>query len=314
MNVEDIVTEFGAYYINQGQNADRLVTMLYNKSETETYFQTVVTDDEIWRASKVTIDRLLQPFQKAWTPIGTAKFEPKEIRQYRMKIDFEDWPDDLQSTWLGFLMDNGLDRTQWPIVRYLIEKLIMPKSEEDFELNEAYKGIRVAPTPGTAGAASTSIVGVRKWITDAIADSVAPITMGTVAGLTDAEFVDYVEDFCKQIDDLYRDNALTPLFMNKDLALKYYYGYGDKYGLRQDFTGNNMTVKGTNITAKGLKSMSGSNRLWITPTGNAKRLVKQTVSKGFKIEGLKRQIFLYTDFWKGLGFVLPELLFFSDQA
>ncbi|MDJ1472847.1 hypothetical protein [Xanthocytophaga flava] len=315
MNIADIKAEFGAYYLASGQNFKNLLTLLYHKSEMENEFTTKVTDSDIWRDSKVSIGRLLQPFQKGWTPTQVAKFEPSEIRQFPVKVDYEDYPDDLRSSWLGFLVDNKLNRAEWPIVRWLVENLIIPKMQEDYELYEVFKGVYVAPTPGVAGPAGTAINGVEYWIQKAITKGVAPITMGSIDGLTDKETVDYVEDFCRQIDSLYRNAALTSLACNQDIALRYSYGYGEKYGQRMDFTGDSMKVKGTNIQLKGFKSMQGSDRLWITPKGNAVRLQKENVSSSnFQLESLKRQIFLYNDSHKGLGFSILDLLFFSDQA
>jgi hypothetical protein len=51
------------------------------------------------------LDRVVQPFQKAFTPIGTFKFKPNEFSLYKLKIDMQEYPDDLEATYLGFLAD-----------------------------------------------------------------------------------------------------------------------------------------------------------------------------------------------------------------
>jgi hypothetical protein len=45
----------------------------------------------------------VQPFQKAFTPIGTFKFKPNEFSLYKLKIDLQEYPDDLEATYLAFL-------------------------------------------------------------------------------------------------------------------------------------------------------------------------------------------------------------------
>ena len=76
MTIADIIAEFGAYYINQGQNASRLVQLLYRKSVTDSLFRSIVTDDTVYRASQTRLGRILQPFQKGWTPLGAMSATP----------------------------------------------------------------------------------------------------------------------------------------------------------------------------------------------------------------------------------------------
>ena len=169
MTIQDIKTEFGNYYINQGQNAARLIQLLYRPSVTEQLFRSIVTDDTVWRMAKTAFSRLLQPFQAAWTPTGTLTATPISIQQFPMKVDVQETPDTLEATWLGFLADSSLDRKTWPFVRWLIESHLIPQILEEYELNEIYLGVRVEPTAGVAGAAGTSMNGIRKQINDFVA-------------------------------------------------------------------------------------------------------------------------------------------------
>jgi len=40
-------------------------------------------------------------------------------------------------TWLGFLGDEASDRKVWPITRYIIEQLILPKVLDNLSLNSS---------------------------------------------------------------------------------------------------------------------------------------------------------------------------------
>ena len=73
---------------------------------------------------------------------------------------------------VAFLTGDDIDVKQWPFVRWFIEEYIIPQIHQDYELNEVYKGVYAAPTPGTAGAVSTSMNGIGKTIADAILDRV----------------------------------------------------------------------------------------------------------------------------------------------
>lgn len=312
MDVSAIVSEFGAYYIKGGQNETRLVKKLYEKSMTEQAFTTVVTDETKWRGSEAVIDRLLQPFQKGWTPIGTATFTPIEIDAFKLKLDFEDYPDDLEATWLGFLADNNLDRKVWPFIRWLVEQHIIPKMQEDYELNEIFAGVYAAPTPGTAGGAGTAMNGV-KAIRNAhiTAGRITPITSGALA--TDPlDFVDQIEAFCDSINTKYW-NAPMDLNLAQQLERRFVRGMERKYGRNLDYKGAGTMVEGTQINLVGRPSMNGSDIIWATPKTNAVRLVKKSANMNqVRIENVDRKVKLYTDFWTGIGFLIPEIVFTND--
>jgi len=312
MNVADIVTEFDAYYINSGQNMARLIQILNEKSITEECFTTVITDDTKWKAAQSEVSRLLQPFQKAWTPLGTVSFKPVSIDQFPFKMDFEDYPDELEATWLGFLADGNLDRSVWPFIRWLTETHILPKIKEDYELNEIFSGVQDDPTPGTAGAISTAMNGIKQvrnfWISES---RISPIATGALA--TDpSAFVSQIEDFADAINTKYWMQNME-LNMSQTLAKRYRRGYRSLYGKDTDFNGIKTTVEDTNLVIKGLPSHEGSNIIWCTPKSNAIRLMKKSQNmERVRVETAKRQIHLFTDFYSGIGFAIPEIVFTNN--
>ena len=97
-----IVQEYGAYYIDAGQNKKRILTMLSQGREITDFATPIKTDDTIFRLANATFRTLVQPFQKTFTQKGGVEIIPNEIRQYRFKIDDEFMPDELYATWLGF--------------------------------------------------------------------------------------------------------------------------------------------------------------------------------------------------------------------
>jgi hypothetical protein len=312
MNVTDIIQEFGAYYINQGQNQSRLVKILNEKSVTEEAFTSVITDDTLWRGSESTIGRLLQPFQKDWTPLGTAGFKPIAIEQFPFKMDFEDNPDGLEATWLGFLADNSLNRAEWPFIRWVIEVHLLPQIKEDYELNEIFAGVRATPTPGTAGAAGTGMNGI-KFLRNKFIDEgrITPLSISALE--TDPKlYVKQIEDFCDQINTRYwlQDMELN---MSQTLARRYFRGYREWYGKDTDFTGVKMSVEGTNIKVVGRPSHEGSDIIWTSPKSNCIRLLKKSQNMDrVRVETQKRQVQIFTDFYSGIGFLIPEIVFTNE--
>jgi hypothetical protein len=62
----------------------------------------------------------------------------------------------------------------------------------------------------------------------------------------------------------------------------------------------------------GLESMNGSDIIFATPKANLIALSKKSANMNkFAIESSKRQVFFYTDFWKGIGFGINQAVWAS---
>lgn len=316
MNIADIITEYGAYYIsNKGQdNLNRIVSQIMAKTVTSSLLTSFKTDDTVYRAAEARIGRILQPFQKKFTPINNLQIIPATIEQFKLKVDVEEYPDDLEGTWLGFLADDSLDRKEWPFVRWLVEKFLIPKLKEDEELFEIYGGVYAAPVDGVAGAQGTSMNGLKKQIVDSIFNGrMVPIVLGA-PDADDKLWVKQIEEFADSIMHKYQGIPMQ-LAMNQTLERRFYRGYRDLYGQNANYKDTKGAVDFTNLNVIGLPSMIGSNRIWCTPKENALVLSKKTANMdAFRIESAKRLVSLFTDYWKGVGFLIPEIVFVSDQA
>lgn len=312
MDVSQLISSFGNYYLKEGQGKDRLVQKIRKLANTDEVMTLRLTDETLYRASESSITSILQPFQKAFTPKGQLKFIPIEIPLNHYKIDFTETPDDLEESWLGFLADENLSRAEWPIVRWLIEAHILPQIASDYEANEVWKGKKVAPTAGTAGANGSGMDGLDKQRKDQIAGGrITPFVMGAIPA-ADADFVKYVEDFVKRIPEEVRAKGGV-VSMNASLEARYKTGYRTLYGAHNDFKGVGAAVIDQNFIVKGLTSMQGSTVLFSTPKGNLLNLAKKSKNlTKVRIEEAKREVAIMTDFYKGAGMLIPEYFFTND--
>ena len=183
MNIAQIISEAGAYYQDNGQSAKDILQRFRQRNETDQFFSdSNTTRDTLVRKANSNTTRVLQSFQKAFTPLGATTFQMEKIELFQMKVDLEETPDDLVDSWLGFLEgENEIDRKKWPFVRWWLEKEILPKIEEDYELYEVFKGVYAAPTSGTPGLQGKSMDGlniIRKR--HIAAGKIAPIVMGAL--------------------------------------------------------------------------------------------------------------------------------------
>src|SRR5690554_2975767 len=95
VDVTDIVQAYGDYYLNEGQNMERLKSELRRKSVTPSHAKPLIIDGELYRSAHGKLTSVVQQFQKGWTPKGDLSFEPNEIRLRRMKMDLALYPDDV---------------------------------------------------------------------------------------------------------------------------------------------------------------------------------------------------------------------------
>lgn len=308
MNISDIISEYGAYYLRSGQNTNRVKKLLNQPSVTPGYMTPIRTDDTIYRMAKSSMSSLIQGFQKDWTPKGTASFTPNELKLHKLKIDVDEYPDDLEASWLGFLASNSVSRKEWPFVRWLIESHIIPKAKEEMELYEYGKGVHAEPTEGTPSDAGTNIDGLKTLIQAGV--DASSNSMNEVSGIGDLDadtIFDQVEEFVDGISEIYQNvkmNVFLPSeFLRAYLRDKRAQGF---YNLTGDSQVDNK-IDFTPQQVVGLPSLSGESFMFATPRDNMFYLTKKSANMTtFKIEESKRQVSILADWYEGIGFGINE--------
>ncbi len=308
-----VVEEYGAYYIDAGQNKKRILQQLSQGREIVNFATPIKTDDTIFRLANATFKRLVQPFQKTFTQAGGVEFVPKEIRQYRFKIDDEFMPDELYATWLGFLTANNVSRKDWPFVKWLVENYYKNQIDQDMELNEYYKGVYAAPTAGAAGDAGTCMNGVQKLLQEGVdAGKMNTIEIGD---LDKDNIFDQVEMFTDGIAEVYQgiqmDVFMSRYWYKKYMQDKRAQGFYQKYSDKEIDGGIDFTP----LNVKPLASMVGTNDIFCTPKPNFIHLSPATTNKNsFKIEEAKRAVAVMGDWSEGLGFGIDEIVWTNIAA
>jgi hypothetical protein len=314
MDIADIITEFGSYYIDQGQNMARLVKQLYWAGVTENYLTPMITDETVYRTAESEMTTLIQPYQDAWTPKGAVNFKPVEIHLFNQKIDFESNPHKLEATWLGFLSGPQVDPLEWPFIRWLMEVHLVPKMQEDMEINEIYGGLFTAPAAGVPGAAGTAMDGIKTIINRHIdAGRTEPIADLGAIPTDDLDNYEYFEMFDDRIGKKYWMQEMT-IGCDMAVARRALRGKGIKYRTNTVGVAIDNKLEYTNLSIVGMPSHMDSNKIWATPKSNACYFRKKTPNmKQFKVESIKRMLTVYTDFWNGVGFLIPEIIWTNAE-
>lgn len=322
IDVSDLVSDYGTYYkLDKGaaERRKRLKDKLYNtKGRFDSYFTTVETDStrEEWAYSEHA--EVLQPYQVTYTPKGGLDLKPNPTQLFWAKYDLSYIPDHFVLTWASFLRANNLSVDECPFVEYVIMNHIIPRGHQDWKTKVSFKGDYVAPTAGTAGAAETTADGVRKKLRDMnTAGMVTPTTMGAIPS-DEVEAYEYLVDLVYTgIPEEYRDDDIT-LMMGDDVFRKMADGLAEKHNKfyeRTKETGDVLQIYNkSNIKFAGFTEMEGSEMIFGTLPGNRLKLNKGSAKKEIlKMETLKRELYLFTDFHSGYHFPDPTQVFMNDQ-
>jgi hypothetical protein len=306
ITVSELKSEFGTYI---GTNQKDIMKLLVQPTASEKFMTTVMSGDLEYRAAKAVIDDLVQGFQKGWTPKGTAAFTPISIPQRRHKIDLAFYPDEVFDSWLGFLTDEKSDRKTWPITRYIIEQLVIPKVNDNRELKMIGKGTYAAVVDDVAQATGLSMDGFVTILKNKYAAGTSNINFIELESLTADNIFDQVEEFAGQISELYQQMSMR-VFVSRDWYRKYHMRRRDLHGLDTNYDGQKDIIEGTNLTLTPLPSMTGENLMFATPQANFIRLMNRNAgASNISVESIDRQIKVFADWHESVGFGIEEAIF-----
>lgn len=308
----DLVTQFGSYYLNEGQNMDRLKSALRQPAVTPSYAVPIIHDSDVYRTSNTSLGSIVQQFQKAFTPKGDITFKPNEIRLRNLKVDLSLYPDDVKGKWIGFLQNLSVqERADWPIVRYMLEKEVVPQIPHDLEMSTYWKGVYTAATAGTAGNAEDAMDGIRRLLNNGIADS-SMNQISLSAAPSTSNIFEIIEEYAEKtyITNTALSGVKQRIYMSPSWLRAYFRDKRNTHGADTNFstTGINVIDFMPNVELVGLPSMEGADYIWSTPVDNFVHIRKLGGMTTPKVEESKREVFLMLDWWEALGFLYNGLV------
>uniref|UniRef100_UPI00321F90AC hypothetical protein n=1 Tax=Paracoccus sp. TaxID=267 RepID=UPI00321F90AC len=131
---------------------------------------------------------------------------------------------------------------------------------------------------------------------------------------TPATWAGQIETFVQGIPELYWSKDLD-INMSRSLKLRYVQGRRIKYNSNWGQIGDTDVVQDfEQVRVKGFGSMSGKTKIWGTPKANAIMALKGGSNMNIvEVEKVDRLVKVYTDFWIGIGFIDPSLIYTNDQ-
>lgn len=332
MNIEAIVNEWGKVYLNQGQTDKDIKKQLFEAPEgsLKSYFRKVPETNTEYRSSYASIDEVLQAFAIPFNDKSETVFTPWATKLGEFKIDKTLFPDKMRQSWLGFLVTIAeKDRSKWPIVRWMIQQMLIPKAQEDFIQKVGYYGWKITgynAVPTVDGAtfvrelasenavlpASGSMDGVRTQIAKMNAAGRANIVTVGAWDVDDAVFCEQIEAMFQSVERPLR-SQLDFAFMDETMRNRYREGKRLKYNQNYREDADLDSIRNTNIKVAAIPDMDGSEQVWATPAMNRVNPVKAENNGRFDVQKNKRAVDLLTDWMELLTFDVPEYVVSSDH-
>jgi hypothetical protein len=309
---DNLITEFGEYYLKRGQNKNRLITALVQPSVTlNRYGRRITTQETRYEMANYDFGKVIQPFKKEFTPISSIKFYPNIINLEEMKVDVSMFPHDIEAGYLGFLAgDTTRSMTEWPIIRWLLEEYIAKQIEKDREMSLTYLGKKV---PGSTQTEHCMDGIKEKLIKGATADY--KINAVTTGALNESMIFNQIEEFDKQIGDLYLNERVTLFVAPKWLrAYKEAKRANGFYQIKSE-SDIDENIDFSNHVVAALPSMTGTDDIWASVNNNLLWLTKRegNLSQS-SIQLHDREVRILLDWWEGLGFSCNQMVWANEAA
>lgn len=316
LTTTQIVSEYGQYYIKEGQNRNRLFRSLIQMPKTlENHARHIRTTETQYRMANYRFGSVLQPFSTTFNPSSEMEFVPNKIDLNKIKVNVRVTPDDIEDMWLGFMSGNTTrNKKDWPIVRFLMEEYIANQIGKDRELNAVYKGVYNA-----AGTTPTDCMdGIKKKIVDGTAAG-NPYPMNVITGIGQLDkdsIFDQVESFDREIDQIYWNEEVN-IFVSPewyraflaDRRAQTFYQLRNENDIDTaiDFTGRRHKLVP-------LPSMAGTNDIWACTPGNLLWLtIRDMNTSSADIQAIHYDVDIMLDWWEGIGFACNKEVWVAGE-
>ena len=313
ITIERILTEFGRYYEQAGQNRQRLFRALMQAPETLQKLSTPIkTEDTIYRMANFKFQKLMQPFRKAFEPQGGVEFFPNEIRLRQVKVDADFFPHDIEDSWLGFFGGTDVKNlAEWPIVRWMMEEYIANQVAEEKELDVIYKGV----WDETGNTPADTMDGIKvQLLKGATADYPINIIKG-IGELDKIGIFDQLEAYDEQISELYTGKPLIH-FVAQNLVRQFQKAKrANGYYMIDSPAKIDASIDFTAHLVVGLPSMNGTKDIFTTFKNNLVHVTKRSFgSANFDMQKHDRQVKVLTDWWEGVGFACNQMVWTTEET
>ena len=316
LELNDIIQEFGDYYLDSGQNLSRLKEALRQPSATLEKFGTrLFTRDTVYQMANPIFKQLIQPFRKKFEPRGGVDFNPNEIRLRRIKVDDSIDPHDVEDNWLGFMAGDTSSKVEdYPVVKWYLEHYIAKQVQEDKELNAVYKG----KYDENGNSPSDCMDGLKEQLLAGASHAKYPINIiSGIGAFADVSIFDQLEAYDEAISEKYTSVPLVHFVPQKWVRLFQKAKRANGFYFIASPAEIDATIDFTNHIVVGLPSMNGTNDIFSTVKENLVHVVKRKTdydAAKIDLQKVGRSVNMLADWWEGIGFGCNQLVWTTAET
>lgn len=311
VDLTQLTSEFGKYVTGERMN---ILKKLTSPTSSIQYMTTIISDKTEVRAAIADITSVVQQFTPKWTPSAKSEFKPLTITNRKHKLNVPITPSDVMDKYLGYMYSEELAPSDMPIVKYIIEELILPKAEEDREMKMLATGKyveRPKTADGQAGSAPEDAMdGYVTILKDLKAANNTDVTwLIDGVAITRENILEKIDAAVDQVKPLYKKKKMF-VHADPDIVTMYGRAYRDKYPTTKNQDGDQIKIDFTNFSFAPLDGMQGTGVFFITPKENFVHLLSKDPSQGkLRIEGQNYDVKVFGEWWEAVGFWLADAIF-----
>lgn len=304
MDITKLQSELGNYF---RVNSKEIVAMVYDTdSPLDPYMRTITAVKGKFPAINSITTDVIQGFKPEWNELGSTTIKPNQLTAYDQKINFPIIPDEIEASWLGELNEEDLGLAEKSISKYIMEKEVMPKAQE----NVNYLLVRGDYDSNNLATFGKSMNGIEKMLALGLLDTDNPMYQIPLAAFTSSSMLDEVTKFEKAIPKAVR-GKIKAIFMSEADHDKYVEDMLNTYPFlvgtdKQEVAKS--PIKKIPIVA--IPQMTEGKFIWATVDGNLLKLVdkfdKPTLTD---IQKSDYKLKLFFRFHLGVGFWTNQLVF-----
>lgn len=254
------------------------------------------------------LDHVIQGFSDEWTPMGEAEVKAKFLSAFKQKVNLPIRPYSVYSSWLSFLAEEGKSLEEKPFSKYILEEWLGKKMISDLEIL-SLKGVRDADN--NVGKFGKSLDGFATQVKKGLANKKNPVYSIPLSAISEANILDVIEEFEKNIPTSQEDN-LIGIFMSKKLIKSYASAYFKQFGSYPSY--NESKLYESPLSKYPLIGLNiPEDILFSTVTGNMKKLID--VFDLPTITDVQKENYIlkvFVEMTLGYDFAINELVFVGN--
>ena len=313
MTIKDVVKEVDTYL---SHNPDLISTSINRMESTlDKHTKPITKVKGKYPQGTTILSNVVQGFDSVWNELGALQINNKILKNYHQKVNFGFVPADILPSYWAHLYAENLKKEDMPISKYIIEKELLPKVQDDL----AYLEVKGVYDSGDLGTFGKSMNGIEKIIADLKALT-TPVALTDpscfkipLTALTDTNIVDQVTSFERQIPEKIK-RKITKIFMSENNVERYILDYENTFGQNKF---QNDALK-TRLGKREIVAIPGNttDEIFATPNENFVRLIDVFDGKPAitDVQILDYKVKIFMEFWKGYEFWIDEMVLVSNYA